>query len=68
MRSDRFDHGSHWDPPGGHPPQVRSRPQPYIHFSRWLDGQLEKLVAEWAHTAVPNLRRAKCRFGKPKPK
>jgi len=29
---------------------------------------LEKLVAEWAHTAVPNLRRAKCCFGKPKPR
>jgi hypothetical protein len=26
----------------------------YRKFSRWLDRELEQLVARWAHTAAPN--------------
>ena len=38
----------HWDVP------VRVRLRPYLCFSRRLDGELEKLVAQWVHTAAPN--------------
>lgn len=37
----------HWDVP------VRVRLRPYVEFSRWMDGELEKLVARWVHTAAP---------------
>ena len=39
---------AHWDVP------VRVRLLPYVRFSRRLDGELEKLVAKWAHTAAPD--------------
>jgi hypothetical protein len=35
-----------WDVP------VRVRLEPYVEFIRRLDGELEKLVARWAHTAA----------------
>ena len=38
----------YWDVP------VRVRLGPYVRFIRRLDDELEKLVARWAHTAVPN--------------
>jgi hypothetical protein len=38
---------AHWDVP------IRVRLLPYVEFSRWLDEQLEKLVAQWQHTAAP---------------
>jgi hypothetical protein len=38
----------YWDVP------VRVRLRPYVHFIRQLDEDLEKLVAQWAHTAAPN--------------
>jgi hypothetical protein len=38
----------HWDVP------VRVRLRPYVEFVRRLDGELETLVARWAHTAAPN--------------
>lgn len=38
----------HWDVP------VRVRLRPYLCFIRRLDGELEQLVAKWAHTAAPN--------------
>ena len=36
-----------WDVP------VRVRLEPYVEFIRRLDGELEELVARWAHTAAP---------------
>ena len=47
---------SHWDVP------VRVGLRPYMQFNRWLDGELEKLVARWSHTAAPNA----ARFGRRK--
>lgn len=29
----------------------------YRRFTRWLDGELDRLVARWAHLAVPNTAR-----------
>ena len=26
----------------------------YVRFSRWMDDELEKLVARWSHAAAPN--------------
>ena len=40
----------HWDVP------VRVALQPYLRFSRRLDGQLRRLVARWAYTAAPCAR------------
>jgi hypothetical protein len=31
--------------------------KPYDEFCLWLDGELEKLVARWAHTAAPQAGR-----------
>ena len=41
----------HWDVP------VRVRLRPYVEFIRWIDNELETLVARWAHTAAPNAMR-----------
>ena len=38
----------HWDVP------VRVGLRPYVQFTRWMEGELEKLVAQWAHAAAPN--------------
>jgi hypothetical protein len=38
----------YWDVP------VRVGLRPYVRFTLWMDGQLQKLVARWAHTAAPN--------------
>ncbi|NUQ62656.1 MAG: hypothetical protein HUU20_09215 [Pirellulales bacterium] len=29
----------------------------FVQFDRWLDSELEKLIAHWAHTAAPNALR-----------
>ena len=54
MRRHRFD----TDPRG---PQYDDADVPvnvdaraYRRFARWLDRELERLVARWAHLAVPN--------------
>jgi hypothetical protein len=31
--------------------------QSFADFDRWMDGQLEALVARWIHTAAPNADR-----------
>ena len=36
-----------WDVP------IRVGLAPYVAFSRWLDGELEKLVARWQDKAAP---------------
>jgi hypothetical protein len=41
----------HWDVP------IRVKLVPYVEFSRWMDRELEKLVAHWADQAAPNARR-----------
>ena len=42
---------------------------PYRRFTRWLDRELETLVARWEHTAAPNaLRSPPFRFRTEKPK
>ena len=38
----------HWDVP------LRVALRPYVRFSRHLDAELGKLVAQWAHAAAPN--------------
>jgi hypothetical protein len=40
----------HWDVP------IRVRLAPYVDFSRWLDGELEKLVTRWADRAAPGAK------------
>ena len=29
----------------------------YVQFSRWMDRELEHLVARWSHAAAPNVSR-----------
>ena len=41
----------HWDVP------LRVALRPYMVFCRQIDGELQELVARWAHTAAPNTRR-----------
>ena len=39
----------------------------FADFDRWMDNQLESLVARWLHTAAPNanrVRRIADRFGR----
>jgi hypothetical protein len=31
--------------------------QSFIDFDRWMDGELDRLVAQWAHMAAPNAQR-----------
>lgn len=40
--------------------------QSFVDFEQWMDEQLERLVAQWVHTAAPNaaLPRIKTPFGK----
>jgi hypothetical protein len=40
--------------------------QSFVDFEQWMDEQLERLVAQWVHTAAPNaaLPRIKSPFGK----
>jgi hypothetical protein len=37
----------HWDVP------IRVRLAPFMAFSEWLDGELEKLVLRWQDRAAP---------------
>ena len=37
----------HWDVP------IRVRLAPYVAFSHWLDGEIEKLVLRWQGKAAP---------------
>ena len=37
----------HWDVP------IRVGLAPYVAFSRWLDGELAKLVTRWQDKAAP---------------
>jgi hypothetical protein len=43
----------HWDVP------IRVRLGPYVEFSRWLDGQLRKLVRQWSGRAAPAARKTR---------
>ena len=41
----------------------------YLRFTRWVDGELERLVARWVHAAAPSaLGSPRFRFRTPKPK
>jgi hypothetical protein len=42
---------NHWDVP------IRVRLLPYVEFSRWMDGELEKLVAQWWDHAAPAVKK-----------
>ncbi|MHC4398228.1 MAG: hypothetical protein ACYTG0_00955 [Planctomycetota bacterium] len=47
---------------------IRIARVPYQEFTRWMDGQLEELVARWAHLAAPNAARCpRFRFRTPRP-
>ena len=48
---------------------VRVAAPAYRRFNRWMDGELEALVARWVHAAAPNASRTinfRFRYGKPK--
>jgi hypothetical protein len=38
--------------------QVFQDLESYATFDRWIDAELEKLVARWIHRAAPNAQRA----------
>jgi len=70
MKSEKFNHClDDWD---AHDPievPVRVPARSYREFSRWMDRELAKLVARWAHTAAPNASRCpQFRFRTPKPR
>ncbi len=49
--------------------QVKVASQSYQEFTRWLDGELEQLVARWKHVAAPSASRGRpARFRSPRPK
>lgn len=43
------------------PQQICQDLESYAAFDRWMDEQLEKLVARWIHRAAPNAQRAALR-------
>ena len=54
------------NPTGGHtaaaletaaPEFSEAEEQSLAEFGRWMDGELEQLVARWAHLAAPNASR-----------
>lgn len=57
MRRHRFDASPHrhLHDHADVPVQVDARS--YRQFTRWLDRELDRLVARWAHRAVPNATR-----------
>jgi hypothetical protein len=44
--------------PWDEPELVVAESKSFEEFDRWMDGQLDQLVAQWAHTAAPNANRA----------
>ena len=49
------------------PVLVAAESKSFVDFDRWMDVQLGRLVAQWAHTAAPNALRAERvanRFGR----
>ena len=69
MRRDRFGLSPRRraSPYGDVPVKVAS--ESYQEFTRWLDRELEELVARWAHVAAPKASRrapSRRRFVKPK--
>ncbi len=48
------------------PNQILRELQSYAAFDRWMDEQLEILVARWIHRAAPNAQRAarRAHFGR----
>jgi len=69
MRRDRFGLSPrHRASPYGDVP-VKVASESYQEFTRWLDDELNKLVARWAHVSAPGARRrarTRRRFAKPK--
>ena len=57
MRRHRFDANPVWQLAESIDVPVNVDARSYLRFTRWLDGELDRLVARWAHQAVPNVTR-----------
>ncbi|MEX0677664.1 MAG: hypothetical protein WD063_11350 [Pirellulales bacterium] len=40
------------------PAQIAKEFRSFAAFDRWMDDELERLVAQWMHTAAPNASRS----------
>ncbi len=44
--------------------QIQKNLESFATFDRWMDEQLDELVARWIHTASPNAERASLKAGR----
>ena len=44
--------------------QIQRNLESFVTFDRWMDEQLDELVARWIHTAAPNAERASLKAGR----
>jgi hypothetical protein len=44
--------------------QIQKNLESFDTFDRWMDEQLDELVARWIHTAAPNAERASFKAGR----
>lgn len=44
--------------------QIQKNLESFATFDRWMDEQLDELVARWIHTAAPNAERASLKVGR----
>jgi len=44
--------------------QIQKNLESFATFDRWMDEQLDELVARWIHTAAPNAERASLKAGR----
>jgi hypothetical protein len=58
MKGDKSDLGSHWKMHEHSDVPLKVAGRSYRRFASWLDGQISRLVARWAHTAAPSTRRS----------
>ena len=44
--------------------EIQKNLESFASFDRWIDDQLEELVARWIHAAAPNAERAALKYGR----
>lgn len=58
MKSDKSDLGSHREMHEHSEVPLKVAGRSYRRFASWLDGEVNRIVARWAHNAAPNTLRS----------
>ena len=69
MKGDKPDISSRWEMHEHGDLPLKAAGRSYRRFTTWLDRELERLVARWAHAAAPNTLRSppfRLRYLRPK--